>query len=127
MIGEMDMKALLICIGLALALAGCESSRIAEAATEGQWAERVSRIQIGMRRQEVESILQVPQATSYQSSTTKTGSAQGVVYFVAPGYTVTVFYDYSGVPRDANGNALSTNSPDNRVIQRAELNHLPVK
>lgn len=74
--------------------------------------ECVNRIQVGMRREEVEGILEFGYlAAGYNATTTRTGSSQGVVYRVAPGYRVVVFYDYTG----------GSNHPDNRVRHPARL------
>lgn len=86
------------------------------------WTQRVDQIKVGMRREEVEKILKVPRY-GYGPSTTITGGAQGCVYDVSTEYSVTVFYDYTGATRDGAGVALSTSSPDNRVIGPAVLNH----
>ncbi len=73
--------------------------------------ERVNRIQVGMRREEVERILERHLDDGYAAAVTLTGSSQGVVYRVAPGYRVVVFYGYTGGP----------NHPDNRVLLPARL------
>lgn len=78
-----------------------------------------------MRREEVERLLppysdlvtkNEPRPHGY-IMTTISGGAQGVAYQVAPGIQVLVFYDYTGVPRDANGQAMRHDSPDNRVVE----------
>ncbi|HYC71425.1 MAG TPA: hypothetical protein VEB66_09480 [Opitutaceae bacterium] len=110
-----------------LALSGCAgawSSRPPESAaaeptqkTLQLWTERVNQVRVGMRREEVERIL--PRArTEYTESTTLSGGAQGVQYYVAPGIKVTIFYDYTGTPR---GSLSAVRSPDNRVIQAPVL------
>lgn len=73
---------------------------------------RVDRIQVGMRREDVERILDFRYMDgSYASAVTRTGSSQGVVYRVTPGYLVVVIYDYTG----------GSNHPDNRVLLPARL------
>ena len=92
---------------------------------ERQLTECVNRIQVGMRRQQVEQILPRDGTSGYASTASISGGAQGVTYLVAAGYTVTVFYDYTGVPRDASGRALTTSSPDNRVLDKPKLRREP--
>jgi hypothetical protein len=88
------------------------------------WTTRVDLIHVGMRREEVERILTSPAAgyfAGYVRATTITGSSQGIIYYVAPGLWVTVFYDYTGVPRDSTGRSLAHESPENRVIAPPKL------
>lgn len=87
------------------------------------WMERVAQVRTGMRREEVERILPpyIPPGGGYGAGTTINGGAQGVTYDIAPGYTVIIFYDYTGIPRDATGRALQYQSPDNRVLAPVKL------
>lgn len=82
------------------------------------WMERVAQIHAGMRREEVERILP-PQVPPQGGGFTDT--SQGITYTVAPGYTVYVQYDYTGVPRDANGKTLGYYSPDNILLAPVKL------
>ena len=59
-------------------------------------------------------------------SGTVNGSGKGLTYYVSPGYMITVFYDYTGVPRDATGRATDTDSPDSRVMAPVKLNYEPI-
>jgi len=87
------------------------------------WQERAAQVQVGMRREEVERILPlyIPPGGGYGAATTITGGAQGVTYNIAPGYRVILFYDYTGIPRDATGKALQYQSPDNRLLEPVKL------
>lgn len=83
------------------------------------WTARVAQVHVGMRRAEVERIL--PPVVAGYRGTTITGGAQGVHYYVAPGYSITIFYDYTGVQRDSKGLALFYESPENRVVEAPKL------
>jgi len=87
------------------------------------WTDRVAHVHAGMRREDVERILPpyIPSGGGYGATSTISGGAQGVTYDIAPGYTVIVFYDYTGVPRDVTGKALQYQSPDNRLLAPVKL------
>ena len=125
------MKFIVVALA-ALALSGCQTQSEAQLKV---WTERVNQITVGMRRAEVERILPpyvAPKSNpelaryGYWIEGTISGGAKGIQYYVSPGYKVTVFYDYTGIPRDATGRALSTDSPDSRVIQPVELSYQPI-
>ena len=87
------------------------------------WQERVAQVHVGMRREEVERILP-PYDPPEGGSTVRSGftsEEQGISYAVAPPYTVFVSYDYTGVPRDAQGKILERYSPDNRLLRPVKL------
>src|SRR5215216_3376299 len=109
------------------ALAGCagaSSSRTSDTVAPvpdkealAFWADRVNQVRVGMRREEVERLLPLP-LTGYTEGTTFTGSAQGVQYFVAPGFKITIFYDYTG--------GTHGKSPENIVVQAPVLTFDPL-
>lgn len=105
-------------LGLSILVALLSACGIQSPSEANLWAERVSRIEVGMRREEVERILDISRI-GYGPSTTVIGSAQGCVYLVSAAFTVTVFYDFTGATRSGAGFA----SPENRVIQPAILSH----
>ena len=57
------------------------------------------------------------------------GGSQVEMYYVSPGWRVSVPYDYTGMARDAAGRAItdlsSLRNPDNRVIGAVRLRYLP--
>jgi hypothetical protein len=104
------------------------------AGERASWEQRIQQVHIGMRRAEVEKFL--PQYVAPPTKTsdiipysevlgTITGGSQTVAYYVSPGWRVCVPYDYTGIPRDAAGNATGDlNSPDNRVVGAITLEYL---
>lgn len=101
------------------------------------WEQRIQQIQPGMRREEADRLLPRYRAPAMKSGflllpyssvlNMRTGSRQVVRYYVAPGWLVSVCYDYTGsIPGDAEGRAVHM-TPDNRVIGDATLEYLPEK
>lgn len=102
------------CLSLALVallLGGCFATQVSDGE---QWTERARRIQIGMRRAEVERIL-APAEVDYIESTLGSGSRQES-YVVASLYAVTVSY------ASVNG-ARESPHPDDRVVAPAVVEH----
>ena len=78
------------------------------------WQSKINQVRVGMTRSEVERLL--PQHPSSPLTRTVTGSTQGETYWVDPLWKVAVVYDYTGIPRDSSGKALSHESPGNKVL-----------
>ncbi len=114
------MKFVAVIVLAASALGVCRAQPVQDLK---YWAERAQQIHVGMRREDVERILPpyVPPEGGYTAKTGFTSSSQGVTYTVAPGYTVIVFYDYTGIPRDADDQASQHYSPDNRVLEPVKI------
>jgi hypothetical protein len=49
------------------------------------------------------------------------GGSQGIQYWVDENWQVTCVYDYTGVPRDENGNSLERYSPANKLLTMPRL------
>lgn len=97
------------------------------------WEARFNQVRIGMRRAEVERLLPLYVAPPNEAETSPyniysvnmAGGGQSILYYVSPGWQVTIFHDYTGVPRDAAGNATDPKSPENRVIELGKLEYRP--
>lgn len=82
--------------------------------TRDKWRTKAERVQIGMTRAEVSTLL--PRHVQSPRIVTGTGSSQSEVFWVDPEWKVTVAYDYTGVQRNEEGTALSDESAANRVV-----------
>lgn len=83
------------------------------------WADMVSRIQIGMTRAEVETLLP-PDPHSLRMCLTSGGS-QTQIYWVGSHWCVSVTYDYSGIHREENGVPLDMVGSANKVLAKPIL------
>jgi len=85
------------------------------------WEERAAQVQVGMRREEVERILPhyVPPGGGAGEFALISGGAQGVTYNISPDYKVILFYDFTGIPRNATGQQFR--SQDNRLLAPVKL------
>ncbi|HLK57931.1 MAG TPA: hypothetical protein VKU00_15295 [Chthonomonadaceae bacterium] len=84
-----------------------------------QWGEKIAQVKPGMRRSEVEKLL--PRSRSMVYETFIQGGSQVVAYWLDPHWKVRIAYDYTGIPRNAEGKALSYESADNRVLNTPTL------
>ena len=88
---------------------GCKSEQVDNSIT---WSSKVADISVGMKRSDVERIL----PSGCGGLMIGSGGSQTEIYFVDETWQISVGYDYTGIPRDENGKALSSTSPDNRVL-----------
>jgi len=95
-------------------LPSCESKPV----FASPWHRKAKSISPGAKRSDVEALLPPSGASSCK---TIQGGSRGLSYWVDPLWKVVVFYDYTGVPRDEEGRALSTDSPDNRLLAPIRL------
>jgi len=105
------MASLTILAILCTSVLGCSSLLV-----EGRdyWSGQVAKVRIGMPRAEVEKLL--PPHPKSPVTAGGTGGSQSVAYWVDEDWCVSIAYDYTGVPRDDKGMALSLQSPQNRVL-----------
>ncbi len=91
------------------------------------WEMLARLVKPGMRRADVEKILPPFNDRKFMCYviTNGSGGAQCVFYWVDPDWRVSIFYDRTGVQRDAAGNSLSDSSPDNRVLDEVKVEKLP--
>ena len=104
-------KTILIAVVLA---AGCAALR-----TQDRWSAQVARVEIGMTRAEVTNLL--PRHVQSPRTVIGTGSGQAESFWVDYKWKITIRYDYTGVPRDDEGMALSSESAENRVTSTPVL------
>ena len=78
------------------------------------WQQMADQVTVGMSRAEVEQLFP-PQPMS-SGLTIIQGGSQITTYWVDPFWKVSVSYDYTGVPRNNSGKALSHESPENKVL-----------
>jgi hypothetical protein len=105
------MRFLIMLAILCGSVLGCTSPLIESG---DHWRGQVAKVTIGMPRAEVEKIL--PPYPRSPVTTGGTGGSQSVAYWVGQDWCVSIAYDYTGVPRDDKGMALSRQSPENRVL-----------
>jgi hypothetical protein len=95
------------------------------------WKKLAAQIRLGTNRAEVERILPVYHGAADSFSlehlspfpvvTSISGSGQGVSYHLSE-HVVAVFeYDYTGIPRDASGKAVSLSSLLNRLASPVQI------
>jgi len=96
-----------ISLGLGLGCASTDGRR-------SEWQTRIEQIHVGMKRGDVERIL--PPCCWSPHHSIFSGGAQGVTYWVDPHWKVSILYDYTGIPRDSSGQALSHESAENKVL-----------
>lgn len=96
---------------LCAAAFGC-ISRLA--ANGNEWPSQVAKVKIGMPRLEVERLL--PPHPKSPRMTLVQGGSQSVTYWVDANWSVSIAFDYTGIPRDEKGKALDTYSPQNKVL-----------
>lgn len=108
-------------LSVVLLAAGCRTTApVAASSDESIWTARAAQIQVGMRREEVERILQqFPEKIGFGPMTVITGGMQAVNYRVAPDWIIVVAYDYTGLQRGSEGEVIA--SPDNRVVSPPEM------
>jgi hypothetical protein len=104
------MAVLLTMILGAFAMA-CSTNRLSKAE---YWQDRAAKVTAGMSRAEVEKLL--PPHTYSPKTTLRSGSAQCNKYWLDEDWSVSILYDYTGIPRDADGNAMATRSPHNKIL-----------
>jgi len=93
------------------------------------WEARAWQVRIGMRREEVERMLPsywrlLENDESYRNfsvTTMSIGRSQVVRYHVSENVEAIVYYDSTGVSRDAHGTATSRTSPDNQVTAPVQI------
>jgi len=93
------------------------------------WEARAREVRVGMRRADVERLLPAywrppedgEDSRRFMLITMGTGGGQGVRYHVSENVEASVSYDYTGVPRDANGTATNHSSPENRVTAPVQI------
>jgi hypothetical protein len=106
---SMAHNTILLIVLLCTMSIGCKSKQVDSSMA---LRSKVAKISVGMKRSDVERIL-----PSYSGGIgIGSGGSQTEIYFVDETWQVSVGYDYTGVPRDENGKALSSMSPDNRVL-----------
>ena len=100
---------------------GCVSRVAADGAN---WRNQAEKVTMDMPRSEVEKWL--PPHPSSPHTTSKSGSSQYVMYWVDENWHVAILYDYTGIPRDEKGMALSLVSPENKVKSKPVLSRKPM-
>ena len=117
------MKAIVkILLAIIVAVAcGC----ISRVAADGViWRNQAEKVTMDMPRSEVEKWL--PPHPSSLHATSKSGGSQYVMYWVDENWHVAILYDYTGIPRDEKGMALSLVSPENKVKSKPVLSRKPM-
>ena len=109
-------------LSIVLLVAGCHTQApVAAPSDESIWTARAAQIQVGMRREDVEKILQQPPEIGFGPMTIFTGGMQAVNYRVSSDWIIVVAYDYTGLQRGPQGEVLKIDSPDNRVVSPPEM------
>jgi len=83
------------------------------------WTEKIEKIHQGMGRDEVEKIL--PPIDRCGKDIFGQGGGQVVSYWLDDKWKVSITYDYEGIPRNKDGNALNNYSPNNKVLSKPTL------
>ena len=101
-----------IVVAATLLIVGCTSTDRSVA----DWKSKVKQVRVGMSRAEVRRLL--PRHPHSARTVIGTGAAQSETYRLDALWSVTVVYDYTGIPRDSSGKALSPShdSLKNKVL-----------
>lgn len=97
---------------LCMLVLGCSSTTTSNQGAH--WQHHANQVTVGMTRSQVEKLL--PALPQSPHMTFKGGGSQGEVYWLDTNWLVRVTYDYTGIPRDSRGQAVSTKSPQNKLL-----------
>lgn len=82
------------------------------------WKERISQVQPGMTRGEIEALL--PPNTSAPQTRNVQGDSQAIVYWLDDQWKVTLEYDFTGIPKEQAGKG-AYDSPENKLLKAPVL------
>lgn len=103
---------ILVLAVLCMLVLGCNSTTTSNQGDH--WQHQANQVTVGMTRSQVEKLL--PPLPQSPHMTLEGGGSQGESYWLDTNWLVRVTFDYTGIPRDSRGKAVSTKSPQNKLL-----------